>query len=81
MGNVVFDQELHCYTRLKKEKLKLCKVITSTDVLYIPSLNNLVAYRRSVFKGLEVIVKNQFPYGENEWTLYIFEPDCYRDYL
>lgn len=33
----------------------------------IPSINNLRAYYRSVFKGLQVIFKNLFLCGENEW--------------
>ncbi len=31
---------------------------------------NKSIYNRSVFKDLSVIVKNQFPYGENEWRFY-----------
>ncbi len=34
---------------------------------HIPSISNLIAQSRSVFKGLYVIVENPFPYGESEW--------------
>ncbi len=39
----------------------------SIQQTHIPLLNNLRAHNRSAFKGLLVIVKNQFPYGGNEW--------------
>lgn len=31
---------------------------------------NLIAHSRSVFKSFQFIVKNRFPYGENEWDVY-----------
>ncbi len=37
---------------------------------YLNNGNNLIAHSRSVFKGLLVIIKNLFPYGENEWSFY-----------
>lgn len=39
--------------------------------MHIPSITNLVAQRSSVFEGLEVIIKNQLPYGENELNVYL----------
>lgn len=35
---------------------------------HIPSNNNLRTHSRSVFKILQFIVKNQFPYVENNWS-------------
>lgn len=38
------------------------------------SINNLVSHSKSVSKGLKVIIQNQFPYEENEWSFYFLNP-------
>lgn len=37
---------------------------------HIPSINIFRAHSRSIFNGLQVIIKNQFLYGANEWSFY-----------
>ncbi len=39
---------------------------------HISSFNNLGPHIRFVLKGLYIISKNQFLYGENEWDFFYF---------
>lgn len=42
-------------------------LLNTISKINIAAITNFVALSWSVFKSLEVIVKNQFPYGESKW--------------
>ncbi len=47
--------------------------------IYVPSVNNFATHSRFFFKGLQVTVKNQLSYGENEWEFYFWH-SCTSDH-
>lgn len=75
------DSILECRTSLGDQQLNMM-LRKEPDLhlrfphmhIYISSFNNLGPHIRSVLKGLYIIPKNQFLYGENEWG---FFASCY----